>query len=385
METHPRNDGSPTLLILAGYGPSLINFRGDLIRSVCERGWSVVACGPGLDDEALREQLGELGAIPRSIALGRSGLNPFADAMTCWGLWRLFRQVRPTCVLSYSVKPVVYGSLVARWCGVPRVTAMMTGLGTLFVRSHGPGRTIGPLFDRLLRHALDGCDAVILQNPDDREELIARGLIAPAVARVVAGSGVNLHRFPPRPVPGGRVTFLMIARLLEEKGVREFAEAAGQLRQRGYDCECHLVGPLERHPRAIPEKAVTDWQRRGWLTWHGGVEDVRPHLARCSVYVLPSYREGTPRSVLEALATGRPVITTDTPGCRRTVVDGENGHLVPARDVEALASAMIDCIEHPDRLDAMGQASLRLVREQFDVELVNREVRRILQVDSQTD
>jgi len=365
------------LVVFSSYAPSLVNFRGDLLRDLAADGWEVLACAPG-HDEVLVRRIEEFGVRYQSVALDRSGLNPVRDVRTLVQLGGLLRRIRPAAVFAYTIKPVIYGSLAARFCGVPAIVSMITGLGSMFVSEGVLTRLVRPGVLQLYRVALAANRRVVFQNPDDRDLFLKFGLVNESQIEMVAGSGVNLARFAVAPPPGGTVRFLLIARLLIDKGVRELVGALRILTARGYKFACDLVGPIENHPRGIPEAEVVGWQREGLLVWHGGVDDVRPFLRDCSVYVLPSYREGTPRSVLEAMATGRPVITTDAPGCRETVVDGESGFLVPVADVSALADAMARTLDDADLRRRMGSAARRRAETIFDVREVNQRLVSIL-------
>jgi glycosyltransferase involved in cell wall biosynthesis len=365
------------IVVLASYAPSLLNFRREILQELAARGHDVVACAPG-GEPRLRVELADLGVRFAPVSLDRSGLNPLRDLHTIRQLRALLRKLRPDLLFTYTAKPVIYGGLVARQLCIP-VVSLITGRGSLFGDHPAGGRVLRPLTARLCRAALARNSAIVFQNPDDRHHFVTAGFAPSERCHEVAGSGVNLEIFRPAPLPGGPVRFLLVARLLVDKGIREYAEASRMLRERGYPVECDLVGPLERHPRAIARGEVEHWQAAGLLRWHGGVEDIRPHLQDCTVYVLPSYHEGAPRSVLEALATGRPIITTDAPGCRQTVIDGCNGLLVPVGDAAALAAAMQQMIERPDQLPAMAAASLNLARSRYDVQLVNRELMAILE------
>ena len=363
------------VLVLAGHAPSLINFRGPLLAAMIRRGWQVTAAGPDMD-AAMRDGLAALGVTPVEVTAARTGMNPLADLAYFSALKRLFRAERPDVVLAYTAKPVIWGTLAARAVGVPRVVAMVTGLGYAFTP---PGRpdprhTVAILAARALyRLALPRADHVLFQNPDDRDLFDRLGFNPPPErVEVIAGSGVDLTRYTASPPPP-RPDFLVLARLLRAKGVAEYAEAARRLKARYPEAEFRLAGPFDPGPDGVRPAEVERWVAGG-VTYLGALDDVRPALAEAAVYVLPSYREGTPRSVLEALAMGRPVITTDAPGCRETVTDGVNGLLIPPRDVGALEAAMERFIQNPELIVPMGLASLKLAREKYDVERVNARV-----------
>lgn len=363
------------VVVLAAYAPSLINFRGSLIASMAQRGWQVTAAAPDID-AATGAALSALGAEAVEIATARTSMNPLADVVYLRSLQALLRQRAPDAVLAYTAKPVIWGTLAARGVGVPRVVAMITGLGYAFTppEERSVKHTSAHLAASLLyRLALPRADHVLFQNPDDRDLFVRRGFTPPPDrVQVIAGSGIDLNHFTPSPPPE-KLSFLMLARLLKAKGVREYAAAVRSLRKKYPKVEFRLAGPFDPGPDTISQREL-DAAIQDGLIYLDPLADVRPALAEAAVFVLPSYREGTPRSVLEALATGRAVITTDTPGCRETVVDGVNGFLVPPRNAAALERAMERLIQAPDVVRAMGRASLDLAREKYDVHAVNAEI-----------
>lgn len=358
------------IVIVGGFAESLVNFRGPLIRAMAQAGHSVTACAPDASP-ALRAALAELGADYRDVPIDRAGLNPLRDARTVGALVRLFRGLRPDAVLSYTIKPVIYGSLAARWAGVPAVFSMITGLGFAFQGETAAQRALGRLVRAPYRWSLAGNRAVFFQNPDDwalfrRLRILRRA----EQAVLINGSGVDVERFRPAPLPE-RPAFLLIARLLKAKGVREYVEAARAVKRAHPEVPFHLVGWIDPTPDAIREEELRGWTAEGVVEYAGRVDDVRPELAKASVYVLPSYAEGTPRTVLEAMAMGRAVITTDAPGCRETVRDGWNGLLVPPRNAAALSAAMEKLLGDQALVAEMGRRSRELAVERYDVRKVN--------------
>ncbi len=363
------------VLVLASHAPSLVNFRGPLIAEMVRRGWRVTAAAPDFDDST-RAGVTALGARPVEVPMARTGMNPLSDLAYRDSLIALFRKEQPDVLLAYTIKPVIWGLLAARAGGVPRAVALITGLGYAFTDGTGGGlkrMLAGVVASALYRLALGRADRVLFQNPDDRDLFLGRGLVRDrGQITVVDGSGVDLSHYTQAPLPEAPV-FLMIGRLLGAKGVREYATAALALKARYPEARFQLVGWRDPGPDTVGEEELQSWIAGG-IEHLGRLEDVRPALAAARIYVLPSYREGTPRSVLEAMAMGRPVITTDAPGCRETVVDGENGLLVPPRDAAALERAMESLILDPARAAAMGQASLERVRARYDVHRVNAQV-----------
>lgn len=364
------------ILIVASLAESLLNFRGDLIRHLLARGHEVIAAAPGEAAEVDRK-LSSWGVRRIQIGLQRTGSSFASDLRVLAELYRLMRVEKPDVMLAYTIKPVVYGALAARLARVPRRAAMITGLGFAFAPPatlrQGIVRTVART---LYRMAMSCTDTVFFQNPDDEADFRRAGLLhsGQRIAHT-GGSGVNLEHFAPVALPGGSLRFLMVARLLVDKGVREYLQAAAQARSSRPDLSFHLVGPFDEHPSAVTRAEVESAVAAGAIVYHGATSDVRPHLADCHVYVLPSYREGTPRSVLEAMAVGRPVITTDAPGCRQTVVPDDNGWLVAPQQAQPLAQAMLRMAELPrEGIERMAARSRALVESRFDVNVVNSQI-----------
>lgn len=359
------------VVVIGGYAPSLLNFRGALLQTMVRAGHTVTACAPELTPEVI-SALHKLGVQPEQIALDRTGTNPKTDLLTLTQFRRLFLDTRPDIVLAYTIKPVLYASLAAKNANVPRIASMITGLGYSFGTYSAKQRILGHVVRALYKRALRANSVVFFQNPDDRDLFLREGLLDdPRKAVLINGSGVDLEHFQRAPVVTSPLTFLLIARLIRDKGIIEYVEAARIIKRKHPETRFHLVGPFDTNPSAIPHHVIAQWQSEGIIEYFGETSDVRPYIASASVYVLPSYREGTPRTVLEAMAMGRPVITSDAPGCRETVVDGYNGFLVPVGDVQSLAMAMEQFILHPELVQVMGEASFRIAVEKYDVNKVN--------------
>ncbi|WP_417512957.1 glycosyltransferase family 4 protein [Minwuia sp.] len=334
------------------------------------RGHRVIAAAPDID-KATRQGLTDLGAEPHEIRMQRTGLNPLADLALWTRIGALIRRERVDVVFAYTIKPVVWGGLACRTMHNVRFAPMMTGLG--YGLTGAPSfrqRMVQGVLSFLLKAALKKAQVVFFQNPDDRALLQDRALLdAEKPTVLTGGSGIDLDRFEAHPIPA-QISFLMVARLLKAKGVREYAEAVRRLARDHPAVPCRLIGWLDDSSDSIGEDELAAWQSSG-MEFLGFQEDVRPHLAACAVYVLPSYREGTPRSVLEAMATGRAVITTDAPGCRETVNDGENGYLVPVGDADALYNVMVRYIRTPALATEHGHRSRDIAEDRFDVHKVN--------------
>jgi glycosyltransferase involved in cell wall biosynthesis len=363
-------------LMIAGYPSSILNFRGAFLRSLIAEGFEVHVAVPDLSaNSKLRERIELLGIQTHQFHLKRVGTNPFSDLRTFCQLCFLTRKIRPDFVLSYTVKPVIYGSIAAWLSGVPRRFALITGLGYSFMWDDDKRTWLGRIVTALYSLSLRCVEKVFFQNPDD-EELFNKLSIIKSVENksvVVNGSGVdvgvfNVVDFPEDP------QFLMIARLLVDKGVREYVKAASIVRSVYPNVRFGLAGWLDSNPNAITRNELNSWLGAGVVEYFGFLEDVRPVIAQSSVYVLPSYREGTPRTVLEAMSMGRPIITTEAPGCRETVLDGYNGFLVPVRSIEALASAMLKFLEQPELIAEMGKRSREIAEAKYDVNAVNEKM-----------
>lgn len=357
---------------------SLVNFRGSLMQAMTDLGHEVVACASDSPGEII-SRLSELGVEYHEIPLQRTGVNLLFDLRTIASLRSLLRVQRPDCALFYTIKPVIYGSLASRWAGVPRVFSMITGLGYAFGQDTLRQRMLSKAVCHLYRRALRTNEAVFFQNPDDMALFVERRLIDdPGKAVLINGSGVDLAHYQKTPPATSGPVFLLIARLLKDKGIYEYVEAARIIKQKYPDSAFWLVGPFDSNPSAIDQSTVEQWQAEGIIEYLGRTLDVRPYIAQSSVYVLPSYREGTPRSVLEAMAMGRPIITTDAPGCRETVVGGRNGYLVPVKDAKRLAEAMEKFVLFPHLIAEMGEESWRIAAEKYDVHKVNAVVLSIM-------
>lgn len=368
------------VLVAGGVSRSLLDFRGRLLAAMLAGGHEVHACAGEPEPRVVRN-LEQLGVTFHPLRVSRAAITPLQDLAYFRDLRALLRAIRPDLFLSYTLKPVVFGSLAARSSGV-RAASMITGAGASValdgsLRSRAIARTV----QTLLRASLPTNEVVFFQNPDDQHEFVARGLVPRDRTVLIPGSGVDLEHYAYAPPPPPPITFLLMARMIDEKGIYEYVDAAREV-GRASGARFKLLGPLETGRRAIPLSQLEAWCKEGVVEYCGAVDDVRPRLAECSVFVLPSYREGHPRSVLEALATGRPVITTEVPGCRETIPSGSNGFLVPPRDARALAAAMRRFIDDPTLIPRMGAASRELAERRYCVHAVNGRILEALRIPS---
>jgi len=365
------------VVVIGGWAPSLVKFRGPLLAAMVARGHEVTAMAPEPGDAeagaaSVRAQLVALGVRFEPIALDRAGIDPTADIRALRGLVRQLRARGPDLVLGYTIKPVIYGSIAARLAGVPNRAAMITGMGSALTSARTPRQRLVAVAARALyRLGLAQCQVVIFQNPDDRDDLARLGALPRrAKTPIVRGSGVDLAHYAASPLPPGPPVFLFLGRLLRDKGIAEYVAAARLVRARHPPARFQIAGWLDPNPQSLTRRDLDDVVADGTIEYLGASEDVRPQLAAAHVLVLPSYREGTPRSVLEAMSMNRAVITSDAPGCRETVVDGDSGLVVPVRNAPALAAAMIRLIASPALLTRLAAAGHARAAELYDAHKV---------------
>jgi glycosyltransferase involved in cell wall biosynthesis len=358
------------ILINGSHPQYLVNFRGPLVRDLMARGHQVHVSSPDLVGQ-WRDAILELGATPHSVPLRRTRISIWGDLSYHAFLHRLIRTIGADFVLNYTIKPNIWGSLAAKRAGA-RSASMVTGLGFAFIAGDGLARAATQkIAQRLYRMATDANSHVVFQNPDDLADFIAAGSLGdPGKAVIVNGSGLDLDHYDLAPLPPEPV-FLSLARLLRSKGLEEYAEAAARVRGIIPEARFLLAGMLDTGPDAVSREQLDRWIGSG-IEYLGHLDDVRPAIARASVFVLPSWREGTPRTVLEAMGMGRPIITTDAPGCRETTVDGLNGLLVPVRDAGALADAMIRLGRDGALRTVWGAESRRIAEQKYAVDKVNQ-------------
>lgn len=364
------------IVILSSLSWSLVNFRGALIARMAAEGHDVVACAPDAEPEVV-ETLARAGVRFRLTPMARAGTNPLRDLATLAGYVRLMRAERPDMVVAYTQKPIIYGGIAARLFGRPRFYAIMSGLGYVFSDEASARRGLRRLVSALYRAGVRRARCIFVFNGDDRRSMLANHIVDDRQRVVqVPGSGVDVGHFAAQPMPAGATTFLMMGRLMRDKGVGEYVAAARRVRARWPGTRFLLLGrPETENPTGYAAEEMQAWQDEGLVELLAETRDVRPCLASAHVFVLPSYyREGLPRTILEALATGRPVITTDMPGCREPIEEGRNGFLVPPRDAEALADAMERFLECPALLQPMGEAARQVAVDIYDVERVNRQL-----------
>lgn len=362
---------------------SLINFRGKLLQDLRQAGHEVIAVAPD-HDAAVEAQLSEWGIGFTKVPMARAGTNLLSDLGTLAAYIRLLRRHRPGAVIAYTQKPIIYGGIAARLCGIDRFYALMSGLGYLFSDAARSRRILKAAFCRLYREGLRGAKRIFVFNSDDRPDMLAAEMISNSSPVVqVPGSGVDIERFAQAPLPEGPIHFLMIGRLMRDKGVWEYAEAARQVRALHPEARFSLIGrPEPSNPTGLDDSDIVRLTRDYPVERIPETNEIPRYLTNAHVFVLPSYyREGLPRTILEALAVGRPVITTDRAGCRDAVFDGENGLLVQARDADALADAMLRLAGDRRLIHDMAAKSRELAENVYDVHKVNALLLREMDLD----
>ena len=356
----------PVILMSANSFWNIVNFRAGLVKALADGGYKVVIAAPGANTDWASDNSVE--AV--DIAVDRSGFNPFKDAKLLLGYGRLFDRFGADFYLGFTAKPNIYGALAARIAGVASLPNV-SGLGTAFMGDGWLYRFVARLYKLAFRKS----KIVFFQNTEDRDLFVRLGIVGPSQSRLLPGSGINLAHFFPRPhLDDGEVRFLFIGRLLGDKGVREFVDAARLLRLEQPRWRFQLLGEIDEENRSsIIAEELQSWQDQGLVEHLGHVQDVRPHIAAASAVVLPSYREGLPRSLLEAAAMARPLIATNVPGNRQIVEHGVNGVLCDVRSATALATAMkqIGQMSEGDRVE-MGKAGRSLVEREYGEKLVIR-------------
>ncbi|MDB5763098.1 MAG: glycosyl transferase group 1 [Herminiimonas sp.] len=339
------------------------NFRAGLIRALLEKGYEVLALAP---DDEYRPLLQDMGCRFITMPMDTNGTNPVTDLLLLTRYLRVLRRERPFLYLGYTIKPNIYGSLAAHALGIPVINTI-SGLGAAFIRDNLVTRIVRQLYRLSLRRSR----RVYFQNPDDKALFVSGGLIRPDAAYPIAGSGIDLTRYLPaemESVDGRAFRFLLVARMLKDKGIEEFAEAASIVRRQCPDTVFLLLGfSGAGNPNAVSLERIKAWEAQGTVQYLGKTDDVRPHLAGADCVVLPSYREGIPRTLLEAAAMARPIVATDVVGCRSVVDDQVNGLLCRARDSRDLAEKMTEMTRlSPARRMEMGRAGRRKVAVEFD-------------------
>ena len=372
-----------TLALLGKNAQHVLAFRGSLIRAAQANGHRVIALTSPASARA-RHRLREAGVEHFDTPLRGGTISPLRDLQFQTTVSDILKAQRVDALLAYNPKCIAFGPIAARRAGVKNVAALVTGLGFAFTGRSLARRCIRFFSTRLYKRSLAACDAVFFQNATDREELTALGVLANvpnARVHMIAGSGVDLEFFPGQPVPI-QTHFLMISRPLKDKGVAEFAQACKIVRTSNPAIRCTLICAWDDNPSSFTRADIARWAQEGCFDAVDEVEDVRPHLGACTTFVLPSYREGTSKVVLEAMATGRAIISTDAIGCRDPIAPNVNGLLVATHSATELAAAMLELAHDPARNAAMGAASRRIAQEKYNAKPIDAAILHALNLNA---
>lgn len=366
------------VVIVANSAFTVLNFRKELISEMISQEYIVlVVCPPKcslMHGKNVDVEIAKLGARFHAVDMERNGTNPIKDLGFLRHLLRLFKQESPDYVLNYTIKPAIYSSLAAKIVGVKVICSNITGIGYALTSVSLKGRLISAVVSNLYRMALRFNKRVFFQNPDDREVFVNKGLLNKDDTVILNGSGINTESFKRHSDIPSNCSFIFVGRLLRDKGIFEFISAAEKLKKINSDIRFSIAGQIDDNPESLSQSELDDLCRKGLIDYLGAVPDVRPYLEQHQVLVLPSYREGTPRSVLEAMSMSMPIITTDAPGCRETVINGENGYLAKVKDSESLYQCMKRFFDHQDTVKSMGLKSRQLAEEKYDVKQVNEKI-----------
>lgn len=372
------------IIIIGTVASSLYGFRADLIKALLQKQYAVYAFTSEYKEDEL-EKIAAIGAIPVTYELSRGGLNPLADIKATYKLSKQIKKINPDLVFSYFAKPVIFGTLAAKLAQVPKIIGMLEGLGYMFTdQPNGLSKktkTIKKIQVLLYKIALPQLDTVIFLNPDDSKDLLERYSISVKKSEILGGIGLDLreYRYCPKVITDSIITFLFIGRLLKEKGIHDFVAAAKLVKKQYPQTQFTVLGEIDTsNLGALTLSELEILIATKVINYPGQVDNVKGWIANSDVFVLPSYREGVPRSTQEAMAIGRAIITTDVPGCRETVIDGVNGFLIEKWNPTLLAEKMIYLIEHPGKIEEMGYESYKLAQEKFDVEKVNKRLLQLL-------
>lgn len=360
------------IAVISSHTQSLIWFRMDMMKAFCEAGHEVIAVANDKEDK-WNSVFNAVGIRYRRINVDRNGKNLISDLRTICSIYSVLRSEKPDKIFIYQAKTIIYGCAVARILGIKEVYSLVAGIGSIFLTKDAYGRIFQAIMSMGYKLAFRSCNRVFFQNMDDSSVFVERGIVPKEKIVYINGSGVNIDEFTPLPLPD-EPTFLFIGRLIRDKGIIEYLNACRLAKKRNGNIRCLLVGPFDTNPSGIKPNELALFVEDGSVEYFGEQKDVRPYIGQCSIFVLPSYHEGTPKTVLEAMACGRPIIVTDAPGCKETVEAGTNGFLVPIKDDKSLAEMMLFMAERHEIVEEMGKKSRHIAITKYDVRIVNRQI-----------
>jgi glycosyltransferase involved in cell wall biosynthesis len=369
--------GEYRIAIISNQAYSIVNFRGVLVKEMISRGMKVYALAPEYDDLS-RNSVIALGAIPVDSPMSRTGMNPLRDFLDLFRLTVLLRRLKLNASFAYFIKPVIYGALAARLAAVPKRFSLIEGAGYVFAGDEKPTmrrRLLRIFVTWLYRLGLSQSSRVFMLNIDDKNLFVNERMVSVEKIQLLDGIGLDLAHYQVAKPVLHPISFILVARLLREKGIYDYIASARLVKALYPEIRFLLLGGTDLNPGSVTKAEVNSWVDEGLIECPGQVPDVRIWIAQASVFVLPSYyREGLPRSTQEAMAMGRPVITTDWVGCRETVEHGVNGLMIPVRNYEALAQAMLIFVKQPELIISMGIESRRIAEKRFNVHKINAQI-----------
>ncbi|MBR2641464.1 glycosyltransferase family 4 protein [Candidatus Saccharibacteria bacterium] len=358
---------------------AVVNFRGDLLCDIKKKGYEVVVVVPENVDKSFFKQNG---IKVRLVNLNKNSLSVFGAFSYYRNLKKIIKEEAPDKVFSFTIKPVIFGSIAANRAGVKEIYSLICGLGMIFSSDTLKMHILRFVGSHLYKYALKYNKKVIFQNRDDINEFVARELVKRSQCELVNGSGVNLKKFSRNNLPKDKVSFLMVSRVIKEKGVMEYFKAAKIVKEKYPDAEFAYIGAIDKNKNAINMEELKPFIDEGVIKYIPETNHVEKYVGECSVFVLPTYyREGIPRTLLEAMAMGRPILTTNTPGCRETIAEGENGYFVKAKRAKDLADKIIYMIEHRSDLQKMGDKSYQMCLEKFTIEIIDERMLEVMGVE----
>lgn len=366
------------ILVLSSQAFSLYQFRMDMMKSFIGKGYQVIAAAPDYD-ENIKKKISEHGIMCKEFYMERTGVNPINDIKGYISLIKLLKEIKPDKIFTYQAKTVIYGALAAKNVGIKEIYALVAGLGSVF-RSEKNSFTshfVKQILSLEYRVALRNSKIVFFQNHDDSKVFMNRRLVDSQKIKYLNGSGVNLQHFQKAKMPEKKI-FLFVGRLIKDKGIIEYLNAARSVKAKHPGVVFNIIGYYDTNPSAVQPEYVEEFIKDGSVNYLGKKDDVYPWLKECYAFVLPSYHEGMPKSVLEAMAVGRAVITSDSPGCRETVIDGNNGYLIPVGDSKLLAERMTYLIENEEVTRQMAERSYELALQKYDVDKVDNEIMNLM-------
>lgn len=365
------------IVVLSSYTPSLFWFRIDMMQEFQRRGHQVIAVGPD-NPENWKKRFEQVGIEYRQIYTARNGMNPLVDIKSYLNLKRFFKEEKPDKLFVYQAKAISYGAIAAKKYGNTDVYPLVAGLGSIFRGSGLKNILVRMIMSILYKNAFQYATRVFMQNEDDINDIVKAGILQSSKIVMMNGSGVNLDKFSVKDLPS-KVSFLFIGRLIRDKGICEYLKACHKIKQKyGNEVRCLLVGPFDTNPSALKNEDLQIYINEGSIEYFGEQNDVRPYIEQSSILILPSYHEGTPKTVLEAMSMGRAIITTNAPGCKETVKDGVNGFLVPVKSVDGLVEKMEYLIKNSAEIKRMGREGRKIAEERFDVKKVNANIMEVM-------